>query len=126
MKQLIEDLISREYLKTPGIIDAFYKIDRVDFVPEDLKVEAYVNVPLPIGYGQTISQPYIVALMSDLLATKPEHSVLEIGTGWGYQTAILVPLWAKVSSVASIAELSPLSEECFSKVNYKNIDIPAS
>ncbi|MES0327148.1 MAG: protein-L-isoaspartate(D-aspartate) O-methyltransferase [Gammaproteobacteria bacterium] len=104
------------------VMQAMAEVPREEFVPKYLQSHAYDNGPLPIGFGQTISQPYIVALMSDLLAVKPEHSVLEIGTGSGYQTAILAQLCAKVFSVEYIAELSKLAEECFKKLDYKNIE----
>ena len=104
------------------VMQAMAKVPRDKFVPEHLKINAYDNGPLPIGHGQTISQPYIVALMSDLLALKPEHRVLEIGTGSGYQSAILAELCEKVFSVERIAELGQLATERFEKLNYKNIE----
>lgn len=104
------------------VIQAMASIPREKFVPKYLQSRAYDNGPLPIGFGQTISQPYIVALMSDLLALKPEHYVLEIGTGSGYQTAILAQLCAKVFSVEYIEELSKLAEGCFKMLDYKNIE----
>ena len=104
------------------VMQAMAEVPREKFVQKHLRSSAYDNSPLPIGYGQTISQPYIVALMSDLLALKPEHSVLEIGTGSGYQTAILAQLCAKVFSVERVAELGKLAQECFSKLGYENIE----
>ena len=104
------------------VMQAMASVPREMFVPKHLRSSAYDNGPLPIGHGQTISQPYIVALMSDLLALEPEHRVLEIGTGSGYQTAILGKLCAKVFSVERIAELTKLAEECFSQLDYKNIE----
>lgn len=89
MQRLIEDLVSEGYLKTPRIINAFIHIDRADFVPEELKFEAYVNAPLPIGFGQTISQPATVAFMLELLDPKPGDKILDIGSGSGWQTALL-------------------------------------
>ena len=104
------------------VLQAMVSVPREKFVPKYLQSRAYDNGPLPIGFGQTISQPYIVALMSDLLAIKPEHCVLEIGTGSGYQTAILAQLCAKVFSVEYIEELSKLAEGCFKMLGYKNIE----
>ena len=131
VKYLIED-IEREVRYTAAyigkskldkrVMQAMASVPREKFVPKHLQFNAYDNGPLPIGHGQTISQPYIVALMSDLLALKPEHSVLEIGTGSGYQTAILSQLCAKVFSVERIAELSKQAEECFGQLEYKNIE----
>ena len=84
------------------VMNAMAKVPRDHFVPEDVKPMAFNNGPLPIGHGQTISQPYIVALMTDLLQLKPEHRVLEIGTGSGYQTAILSLLCKQVYSVERV------------------------
>ncbi len=125
MKQLIEDLISREYLKTPRIIDAFYKIDRVDFVPEDLKVEAYVNVPLPIGYGQTISQPLTVAFMLELLQPKEGDKILDVGSGSGWQSSMLAHIAGdkgKVLAIERIPELSEFGKNNSKKYNFKNLE----
>lgn len=88
-QQLIKLLINQGYLKTPLIIEVFEKIDRADFVLEEFKDEAYNNYPLPIGYGQTISQPATVAFMLELLEPKPGHKILDIGSGSGWQTAML-------------------------------------
>ncbi|MDP2934232.1 MAG: protein-L-isoaspartate O-methyltransferase, partial [bacterium] len=87
MEELIKQLIKDGYLKTPLIIGAFEKIKREDFVPDDLKGEADINAPLPIGYGQTISQPLTVAFMLELLQPKPDDKILDIGSGSGWQTA---------------------------------------
>ena len=125
MKQLIENLISRGYLKTPGIIDAFYKIDRVDFVPEDLKVEAYINMPLPIGYGQTISQPLTVAFMLELLQPKEGGKILDVGSGSGWQSSMLAHIVGdkgKVFAIERISELSELGRKNSEKYNFKNLE----
>ena len=89
MKYLIKELMAEGILKTPSIIEAFEKVDRKDFVPEELKDKAYLNTPLPIGYGQTISQPLTVAFMLELLQPQAGDKVLEIGSGSGWQTALL-------------------------------------
>ena len=89
MNQLIRELISSGYLKTPIIIEAFQKINRLDFVAEEIKEEAYINAPLPIGHGQTISQPLTVAFMLELLQPEPGNKILDVGSGSGWQTAIL-------------------------------------
>lgn len=104
------------------VMQAMATVPREKFVPQHLQVNAFDNGPLPIGHGQTISQPYIVALMSDLLDLKPQHNVLEIGTGSGYQTAILAQLCEKVFSVERIAELSMQAVERFELLEYKNIE----
>lgn len=131
IKRLIDDIESEVHFTASYIgknkldkrvMQAMASVPREKFVPPSMQYAAYINGPLPIGYGQTISQPYIVALMSDLLALKPEHRVLEVGTGSGYQTAVLAELCSKVFSVERIAELSQLAEERFKKLNYKNIE----
>jgi len=89
MKYLIKELMEEGILKTPSIIEAFEKVDRKDFVPEELKDKAYLNTPLPIGYGQTISQPLTVAFMLELLQPQVGDKILEVGSGSGWQTALL-------------------------------------
>ena len=91
------------------------------FVPADARPFAYENRPLPIGYGQTISQPYIVALMTDLLRPEPEHKVLEIGTGSGYQAAVLAQLVKEVFSIEIIKELGQSSTGVLKDLGYNNV-----
>lgn len=131
IEQLIKDIESevrytQSYIGKDKLDDrvmsAMAKVPREQFVPGNLHSFAFDNGPLPIGRGQTISQPYIVALMSDLLALKPEHKVLEIGTGSGYQTAVLSLLCSKVFTVELIDELSKQAQVLFHKLNYKNIE----
>jgi protein-L-isoaspartate(D-aspartate) O-methyltransferase len=88
------------------VMDAMAAVPRHDFVPVELRAAAYLNTPLPIGFGKTISQPFIVALMTDLLDLEAEDSVLEIGTGLGYQAAILARLCKRVYSMELIEELA--------------------
>jgi protein-L-isoaspartate(D-aspartate) O-methyltransferase len=90
----------------PGVMEAMGRVPRHEFVPESLRHHAYENRPLPIGYGQTISQPYIVALMTDLLAVTQGDKVLEVGTGSGYQAAVLAQLGLQVYSIEIIPELA--------------------
>jgi protein-L-isoaspartate(D-aspartate) O-methyltransferase len=89
IKQLVGELVEEGVLKTPRIINAFEHIDRADFVPKELKHEAYVNAPLPIGWGATISQPMTVGFMLELLSPAPGDKILDIGSGSGWQTALL-------------------------------------
>ena len=91
------------------------------FVPEDARPFAYENRPLPIGYGQTISQPYIVALMTDLLQPESDHKVLEIGTGSGYQAAVLAQLVKQVFSIEIIKELGQSSTRLLNELGYNNV-----
>ncbi len=95
MEGLINKLIKQEYLKTPIIIDAFHSVRREDFVLLDLKRQAYTDVPLPIGWGQTISQPMTVAFMLELLQPQPGDKILDIGAGSGWQTALLAYIVSK-------------------------------
>lgn len=104
------------------VMKAMTRVPRDAFVPVDLKHAAFINGPLPIGHGQTISQPYIVALMTDMLAIEPEHTILEIGTGSGYQTAILSQLCKKVYTVECIEMLSERAIAHFRKLKYSNIE----
>src|SRR3972149_2720436 len=106
MKYLIKELMEEGILKTPSIIDAFEKVDRKDFVPEELKDRAYLNTPLPIGYGQTISQPLTVAFMLELLQPEKGNKILEIGSGSGWQTALLAYIVSGERKVFA-AELIP-------------------
>lgn len=108
-----------------SVMAAMKRVPRQDFVPEELQPRAFYNGPLPIGKGQTISQPFIVALMSDLLNPHPEHTVLEIGTGSGYQTAVLACLVRQVYSVEIIETLAEASRERLDKQGYRNIELRA-
>lgn len=121
MKQMIQELIASGYLKTPAIIDAFQKIDRRDFVPDELKEQAYLNVPLSIGYGQTISQPLTVAFMLEILQPKKGDKILEIGSGSGWQTALLSHIVGnngRVFAVEIIPELMEFGRKNVSKYNF--------
>jgi protein-L-isoaspartate(D-aspartate) O-methyltransferase len=104
------------------VIEVMARVPRDAFVPADLQHEAFINGPLPIGHGQTISQPYIVALMTDMLAIEPEHTILEIGTGSGYQAAILSRLCKQVYTMERIAALSERAAARFRKLKYSNIE----
>lgn len=104
------------------VMQAMDTVPRHEFVPEGLRVKAYDDRPLPIGHGQTISQPYIVALMTDLLQTQPEHRVLEIGTGSGYQAAVLSQLVKQVYSIEIIEPLGQSTTQLLDRLGYKNIE----
>lgn len=121
-EQLIEELLRSRYLKNPALLEAFQVIDRKDFVRDEEKGLAYENTPLPIGYGQTISQPLTVAFMLELLEPKKGEKVLDVGTGSGWQAALLAHLVAdkenkkgKVISIERIEELKNFAEKNISK-----------
>jgi protein-L-isoaspartate(D-aspartate) O-methyltransferase len=105
------------------VMEAFAQVPRHAFVPEALRDRAYDNHPLPIGQGQTISQPYIVALMTDLLDPRPEHVVLEIGTGSGYQAAVLAGLVKQVYSVEVVESLAREARERLQRLGYGNVEV---
>jgi len=121
MTSLIEQLIKDGYLKTPEIIEAFKKIKREDFILPEFKEEAEANYPLPIGYGQTISQPLTVAFMLELLQPKKGDKILDIGSGSGWTTALLAEIVGeegKVFGVEIISELKCFGEENTKKYNF--------
>lgn len=107
----------------PRVMESMRKTPRHEFVPEELKPFAYENRPLPIGYGQTISQPYVVALMTDLLEAGTDSVVLEVGTGSGYQAAILAGLVKHVYSIEIIQELSETATERLKRLGYGNVEV---
>jgi protein-L-isoaspartate(D-aspartate) O-methyltransferase len=108
---------------SPQVIEAMRSVLRKEFVPENLKKMAYLNGPLPIGHGQTISQPYIVALMTDLLLPQKDFVVLEIGTGSGYQAAVLSLIVKHVYSVEVIESLVVEAEQRLARLQLNNIAI---
>ena len=99
-----------------AVLEAMRTVPRHAFVPEDGQSRAYDNRPLPIGYGQTISQPYIVALMTDLLGVGPAATVLEVGTGSGYQAAVLSGLVASVSTIEIVPQLGERAREVLQRL----------
>ena len=103
------------------VMKAMGKVPRHEFVPDDRKDDSYENRPLPIGHGQTISQPYIVALMTDLLEIKEGDRVLEIGTGSGYQAAVLSEIAGEVYTIEIIEPLSTQATKLFKRLNYENV-----
>ncbi len=129
-QQMIEDIMA-DAKRVAGYIDkdtvnanvmhAMQVVPRHLFMPVEMRPNAYDNRPLPIGYGQTISQPYIVALMTDLLATRPEHKVLEIGTGSGYQAAVLAQLVSEVYSIEIIDQLGQSAKQVLKDLDYHNV-----
>ncbi|MCK5332631.1 protein-L-isoaspartate O-methyltransferase [Candidatus Parcubacteria bacterium] len=124
MKQLIDNLIEKGYLVTPNIIDAFSFIDRVDFVPENIRNEAYNNIPLPIGYGQTISQPLTVAFMLELLKSHKGEKILDVGSGSAWQSSLLARIVGgsgKIFAIEVIPELSEIGKKNSQRYKLNNI-----
>lgn len=122
---LIKKLISWKYLKTPTIIEAFKKVERKHFVLSNYEKEAHEDYPLPIGYGQTISQPLTVAFMLELLQPKRNDKILDVGSGSGWQTALLayiVGTEGKVYAVEVIPELYEFGKRNVEKLGFKNVE----
>jgi len=118
---MVKAQIESRGVKDPLVLKAMRKVSRHLFVPKTYQEEAYADEPLPIGEGQTISQPYIVALMTELLGLKGGEKVLEIGTGSGYQAAILAEIAKEVYSVEIICPLAQRAESSLKELGYKNI-----
>lgn len=120
---MVDEQIVVRGIKDQKVIGGMRKISRHLFVEEALQGQAYNDYPLPIGHGQTISQPYMVALMTEALELKGHEKVLEIGTGSGYQTAILADLAEKVCSIERIADLASRARKILDQLNCYNVEI---
>lgn len=105
------------------VLTAMNKVPREEFVPPDSRAASYADGPLPIGQGQTISQPYIVALMTEKLRPKPSDRILEVGTGSGYQAAVLAGLVADVYTIEIIEPLAKTAEATLQRLGYKNVHV---
>ena len=123
---MVESQIHIRGVKDQATLEAMNKVKRHLFVPKHLVRYAYEDRPLPIGYGQTISQPYIVGYMTEKLQLKPEHRVLEIGTGSGYQAAVLSKIVKDVYTVEIIPELGNSAKKLFKKNGYSNVSVKIS
>jgi protein-L-isoaspartate(D-aspartate) O-methyltransferase len=122
---MVAEQIRARDVRDPRVLDAIARVPREVFVPEEQRDEAYEDHPVPIGFGQTISQPYIVAFMTEALRVEPAHRVLEIGTGCGYQTAVLAELARDVYSVEVIEALAGRARETLDALGYTNVRIRA-
>ena len=122
-KIMVEDQIKRRGVKDVGVLKAVQKVEREKFVPEKYRDLAYSDNPLPIGHQQTISQPYIVAIMTEHLQLSKSHNVLEIGTGSGYQAAILAELAHHVFTIEIIPKLAESAEKVLMELAYENITL---
>ncbi|MDD5005295.1 MAG: protein-L-isoaspartate(D-aspartate) O-methyltransferase [Candidatus Omnitrophica bacterium] len=121
--RMIEEQIISRGVNDKNVISAMQKVERHLFVPDNLRQQAYEDGPLPIGYGQTISQPYIVAYMTEALELKPEDIVLEIGTGSGYQAAVLAEIVKQVYTIELLRPLADGARERLKKSGYSNIEV---
>jgi protein-L-isoaspartate(D-aspartate) O-methyltransferase len=116
--RMVERQIRARGVTDPRVLAAMEKVPRHQFVPDDVLDQAYNDYPLPIGYGQTISQPYIVAVMTELLQLKPGEKALEIGTGSGYQAAILAEITDRVYSIEIIPQLAERARATLDRMGY--------
>jgi len=122
-ERMVEQQIARKGIRDESVLAAMRKVPRHLFVSPDFQTLAYADRPLRIGSGQTISQPYIVALMTELLAVQPEHRALDVGTGSGYQAAILGELAAEVHSIERHPELAEMAKTLLKKLGYANVTV---
>jgi len=124
-ERMIAEQIRARDVRDPRVLAALARVPRDLFIPEDQRHEAHEDHPVPIGFGQTISQPYIVGFMTEALRVEPSHRVLEIGTGCGYQTAVLAELARDVYSIEVIGELAARARGTLDGLGYKNVHIRA-
>ena len=123
--RMVAEQIRARGIRDPLVLSALTRVRRERFIPEERRAEAYDDRPVPIGYGQTISQPYIVAYMTEALRVGPAHRVLEIGTGCGYQTAVLAELAAEVYSIELIEALAERARLTLEALHYANVHVRA-
>lgn len=122
---MVEEQIESRGVADPRVLQAMRAVPRDRFVPEEMAARAYEDRPLPIGHGQTISQPYIVAYMTDALGVLNDHRVLEIGTGSGYQAAILGELARDVYTIEIVPELARRAAAALRELGYTNVHVRA-
>lgn len=124
-RRMVADQLRGRDIHDPRVLDAMTRVQRHLFVPEGERLSAYNDYPLSIGHGQTISQPYIVAFMTQALDVKGEHKVLEIGTGSGYQAAILGELAGHVYTIEIVEPLAASADRTLQKLGYRNVHVRA-
>jgi protein-L-isoaspartate(D-aspartate) O-methyltransferase len=122
-QQMVDSQLRDRGISDPRVLDAMLRVPRHEFVPEPYRAQAYEDHPLPIGDGQTISQPYIVALMLESLQLKPDETVLEVGTGSGYVTALLAELAAQVFSIERHAALAEGARKLLVTLGYTSVHV---
>lgn len=120
-ESMVKTQIENRGIKDKSVLNAMRKVLRHEMVPSNVVNRAYTDGPLPIGFGQTISQPYIVAYMTEAISPKPEHKVLEIGTGSGYQAAVLAEIVKEVYTIEIVNELYKSADKKLKELGYKNI-----
>ena len=122
-ERMVETQIVARDVRAPAVLQAMRRVPRHLFVPEDMRGSAYDDRPLPIGKGQTISQPYIVAYMTEALQLEPTHNVLEIGTGSGYQAAVLAEIVKQVYSIEIVPDLADTARRALAQAGYRNVEV---
>jgi protein-L-isoaspartate(D-aspartate) O-methyltransferase len=122
-ERMVREQIEARAVRDARVLGAMRKVPRHLFVPPDQQAYAYIDSPLPIGYRQTISQPYIVAFMTEALELKPQDRVLEIGTGSGYQAAVLAELAREVYTIEIVEPLAKEAEERLRRLQYSNVHV---
>jgi len=122
-QRMVDQQLRARDIRNAQVLDAMLRVPRHLFIPESNRGEAYYDAPVPIGYGQTISQPYIVAFMTQALEIQPGDRVLEIGTGCGYQAAVLATLAKHVYSIEIIAALAERARGTLSALGYRNVEV---
>lgn len=120
-ERMVREQIEDRGIRNPAVLRVMRTVPRHLFVPADVRRQAYADRPLPIGYNATISQPYIVAWMTELLEPSKDHKVLEIGTGSGYQAAVLSPLVGRVYTIEIVPQLVRSSAETLKSMGYANV-----
>ena len=124
-ERMVEQQLRGRDIRSTAVLDAMRRVARHRFVPAEEQSGAYTDYPLPIGFGQTISQPYIVAFMTEALDVSREHKVLEIGTGSGYQAAVLAELAKDVFTIEVIEALATRSRALLEELGYRNVHVRA-
>lgn len=120
---MVESQLEARGISDPRVLEAMRSVPRHEYVPQSHRAMAYQDSPLPIGRGQTISQPYIVALMTELVRPEPEDRMLEVGTGSGYQAAVLAELVSEVFSIELVPELASSAAERLSELGVSNVSV---
>jgi len=121
--KMVEQQIEGRGISDPATLAAMRAVPRHEFLPLRLREEAYGDYPLPIGYGQTISQPYIVAFMTEAIRPKPGEKILEIGAGSGYQAAVLAQTGAEVYTIEIVEPLAAMAQQTLERLGYKNAQV---